>query len=295
MEIGYLDGLDAILALGIAPLSHDLLQRHALFVSEQQQFDGGFPGRLGTSDTYYTDFALRILKLCGTESSFDAAWAYLRKASSPVDIVTAFSTLNCLRILGGKIPDLRDLIDAQKIPTSGFVRTGEQQVSAYETFLALLCYEIIGEELGDKADIALALRGLQCADGGFAELPGREMGQTNATAAAVATLLRCGVADLGGAPAGFLLGMQAADGGLMAHVGVGEGDLLSTFTGCLTLFNFDALGRLDLPALGKFVRTLMLPGGGFRAALRDSEADIEYTYYGLGTIAILRAYLMAVE
>ncbi|MEI7832081.1 MAG: prenyltransferase/squalene oxidase repeat-containing protein [bacterium] len=295
MDIGYLDGLDAILALGVTPLSHTVMQKHAQFVSRQQQEDGGFPGRLGASDTYYTDFALRTLKLCGDESSFQAARGYLQKVPSPVDIVTTFSTLNCARILGDRVPDLHEVIEGQSLASGGYSRRGETQVSAYETFLALLCYEIMGEELPDKAGTASALRLLQCTDGGFADIPGGKLGQTNATAAAVATLLHCGVADLGSASADFLVRMQAADGGLMAHAGVGEGDLLSTFTGLLTLFNLDAMGHLNLPALGKFVRILMQPEGGFRAAIRDGEADIEYTYYGLGTIAILRAYLMAVE
>lgn len=291
MEISFLDGLDAITALGVTPLSAKFLQLHGDYVHSRQQPDGGFPARHGTSDIYYTDFALRTLKICGDVRTVEGARGFCQQ-SFGIDIVTAFCQMNCARMLGDSIPDLSAIIDRQRIAGGGYARLGNTQVSAYETFLAVLCYEIIGAKVPCAVDIPGAVKRLHCVDGGYSELSGAGVGQTNATAAATAALLRCGVADTNSTK--FLLNMQAADGGLMAHAGVGEGDLLSTYTGVLTLFNLDALGKLDLPAVGKFVRELALPAGGFRSSLRDSEADIEYTYYGIGTLAILRAYLMAV-
>ncbi len=291
MEISFLDGLDAITALGVIPLSAKFLQLHGGYVRSRQQPDGGFPARHGASDIYYTDFAVRTLKICGDVRTVESARGFCQQ-SSAVDIVTAFCKMNCARMLGDSIPDLSPIIARQRMAGGGYARSGDTQVSAYETFLAVLCYEILGVKVSCEVDIPSAMERLLCVDGGYSELPGAGVGQTNATAAAVAALLRCGVVDTDATK--FLLSMQAADGGLTAHAGVGEGDLLSTYTGILTLFNLDALGQLDLPAVGKFVRELALPAGGFRSCLRDSEADIEYTYYGIGTLAILRAYLMAV-
>jgi geranylgeranyl transferase type-2 subunit beta len=65
--------------------------------------------------------------------------------------------------------------------------------------------------------------------------------------------------------------------------------LLSTFTALATLAGLDDLQRVNLPALARFLRQTALPDGGFKAAPADTEADIEYTYYGLGCLALLNA------
>lgn len=63
----------------------------------------------------------------------------------------------------------------------------------------------------------------------------------------------------------------------------------------MTLFGLNELERLDLPAIARFVGSLASPAGGFRACLSDDEPDIEYTYYGIGTMALLRTFVMARE
>ena len=47
------------------------------------------------------------------------------------------------------------------------------------------------------------------------------------------------------------------------------------------------LERLYLDQIRGFVMGLELPTGGFRAGLWDNVADVEYTFYGLGTVALL--------
>ena len=63
----------------------------------------------------------------------------------------------------------------------------------------------------------------------------------------------------------------------------------STFTAMLTLGDLGALEQIDHPAATRFVRSCRLRPGGFGASPDDTQADVEYTFYGLGALAILDA------
>jgi geranylgeranyl transferase type-2 subunit beta len=85
----------------------------------------------------------------------------------------------------------------------------------------------------------------------------------------------------------FLAGMQTAEGGLRANDRAPVADLLSTFTGLWTLEQLKGLERVDRAAARRFVEQLDRPSGGFHAGLWDDATDVEYTFYGLGTMALL--------
>src|SRR5262245_7257806 len=57
----YLQDLTALLAAGAARLPQEQRARHAAYLHAAQNADGGFSGREGGSDLYYTGFALRSL------------------------------------------------------------------------------------------------------------------------------------------------------------------------------------------------------------------------------------------
>src|SRR5688572_14675912 len=61
----YLEALTLRLAAGIAALSEEFRQTQARYVLAAQREDGGFAGREGGSDLYYTGFALRSLAMLG--------------------------------------------------------------------------------------------------------------------------------------------------------------------------------------------------------------------------------------
>ena len=93
--------------------------------------------------------------------------------------------------------------------------------------------------------------------------------------------------DLATATADFLIGMQAPEGGLRANTRIPIADLLSSFTGLFTLFDLGEHQRLQLELLTQFAGQLAASDGGFRGALWDIDSDVEYTFYGLGTLALL--------
>jgi geranylgeranyl transferase type-2 subunit beta len=64
-------------------------------------------------------------------------------------------------------------------------------------------------------------------------------------------------------------------------------DLLSTFTGTWTLAQLGALERIDTEAVLAYAQSLEAAEGGFRGGLWDERTDVEYTFYGLGILALL--------
>src|SRR5437773_12108860 len=61
----YLEELTLRLATAIAELPEPFRARQAKYLLAAQREDGGFAGREGPSDLYYTSFALRSLALVG--------------------------------------------------------------------------------------------------------------------------------------------------------------------------------------------------------------------------------------
>ena len=184
---------------------------------------------------------------------------------------------------------LSQALAAHSLDSGGFSAPGSGGLSAYASFLGTLCRELLGEPT-DAARAGAAVRALRRDDGGFAERAGEAHSQTNATAAVVALLVMAGgpSGDEADGVARFLTGMQGDDGGLRAHADAPEGDLLSTFTGLLTLLAVTHEPPIDIPGLGRFVRAVARPGGGFGACPSDTGADVEYAYYGIATLALLR-------
>jgi geranylgeranyl transferase type-2 subunit beta len=285
MTTAYLTSLDALLGEGMALFSPAFAQLQARWLDDQQQPDGGFAGRLGPSDPYYLDFALRLDHLLGGNARLrQRAARYLTAQPPPRDRVTAFSLANSARLL--HLPMAAACRQYLAIDTG-------QSLLLYHTFITMLLGECLHATSPVDARVILAYRR---PDGGFSDVPESVAGQTNSTAAAVGVLAshgQLGQDDRTGVIA-FLQGMQGEDGGLRAHAAAPEGDLLSTFTGLLTLVQVDGVVGLDLPALGRFLKAVALPGGGFCASCTDTEADVEYAYYGVAALALLKRHLARV-
>ena len=71
--VPYLVELTARLSHGLAEMDEQRRLRHVKFLCAAQSTDGGFEGRAGCSDLYYTGFALRALAVLG-ELKSDVAW-----------------------------------------------------------------------------------------------------------------------------------------------------------------------------------------------------------------------------
>jgi geranylgeranyl transferase type-2 subunit beta len=301
MQSLFLTLLDESLEAGCELFTDVFVRRHLAYVRSKQLPNGGFAGRMGGADPYYTDFAVRTLGMLDAWcEELELAANYLHNLNSrPKDITDCFNRLNIVRVLGRHAVEceintsiISDALEEQRLPSRGFGRKGSKHISAYNTFLGMLCVEMLGEDVTMTPDVATELAGLKCSDAGYCDVPGESAGQTNATAAALLVIgLIALLDDVDDATFGFLSAMQAPDGGLRAHAGAPESDLLSTFTAIAALSFPEMLDRIDLPAVGRFIKSTAAPGGGFSACCSDPEPDVEYTYYGLGTAALLRLHV----
>jgi geranylgeranyl transferase type-2 subunit beta len=306
--MSYLALLDSTLAAGASLLGEAFCRRQAAAVWALRRSDGTFPDRRGGADLYYTRFALETLTVLGLAKDEGASLAstgeYVAQASTSLASMTDWlSFLHAARLLEGAgltmfcctemraaAMDRAAAFVASCRGTDGTYAVAPGSPSGpYHTFLAALVHELAGRELPEPATAGDAMRAWLAADGGFAESPGRERGQTNPTAAAVAVMTMTGRLDertTRGAAA-FLASMQTAEGGMKAHAALGRADLLSTFTALTTLVSLDEIRRVRLGHVGRFVRSLAKPEGGFVATAGDEQVDAEYTFYGVATLALL--------
>src|SRR4051812_23332219 len=92
----YLPRLTTHLSDGLARLPEDMRSRHARYLLAAQNADGGFSGREGGSDLYYTGFALRGLAVLGvlTPEICERAAAFLRASlTQEASVIDFFSLL----------------------------------------------------------------------------------------------------------------------------------------------------------------------------------------------------------
>ena len=303
----YLQTLTARLADGLLRLPPEFRARHGAYLRARQNPDGGFSGREGDSDLYYTGFALRGLAVLDelTAEVCERAAAFLRasltRQASVVDFYSLLYACVLVQLGGGpdvladSPPDWPDRVAATlesfRAPDGGYAKEpGAVSGSTYHTFLVALCYELLGRSLPQPPEVARFVRARRREDGGYVEVAPMRRSGTNPTAAAIGVLQVLG-ADHGeeerAAVVDFLAAMPSGEGGLRANGRIPAADLLSTFTGCWTLAQLGGLERIDAAAALDYARTLEDAGGGFRGGLWDERSDVEYTFYGLGVCALL--------
>ncbi len=99
------------LASGLKGLEPERASRHINFILSFQQPDGGFAGRKGGSDLYYTSFAVRALMLMNAldVSRCQTIAAYLKSAASKqeyglIDLVSWFYSVITVQFAGNLEP-----------------------------------------------------------------------------------------------------------------------------------------------------------------------------------------------
>src|SRR5262245_13874739 len=302
----YLEELTLRLSAAIAELPESLRARHAKYLLAVQHEDGGFAGREGGSDLYYTSFALRSLamlgELYGPPAERAAAFlrSRLRGQESIVDFLSLIYSAALIQSAAGidvfaeVEAGWRDAVAAalEKLRRSdGGYAKGREGVasSTYHTFLVLLCQQLIGREAQQPQQIVEFIRSQRCEEGGFREIRASKRAGTNPTAAATGALrILCALdEETRQETIDFLAEMQMEEGGLRANTRIPIADLLSTFTGLLTLEDLGGAAEIDLAAVRRYAESLAIESGGFRGAEWDPAFDVEYTFYGLGTLALV--------
>lgn len=304
----YLQRLTSQLIDAVDQLPIEFRQRHASWIKRRQNGDGGFSGREGGSDLYYTGFALRSLAIL---QEIDAetctrAEKFLRghvgRSVSVVDLFSLVVSAFLVQIGGGAdifaaAPNnwreqLALSLETCRHADGGYAKApGGSSGSTYTTFLVALALELLSIELPGP-DRVVSFVQTRNRDGGFVEIPQMKRAGTNPTAAAIGILQMLGGLNnvTSEATNRFLMKMVAVDeGGIRANDRIPAADLLSTFTGSWTLSELGGFDRIDRLAMRKYVESLEQPEGGFRGGLWDTGTDVEYTFYGIGAFGLLAA------
>ncbi len=307
--MSYLVDLTVRLAAGLGELPEALRQRHVQFILRAQNADGGFSGREGSGDLYYTGFACRSLAMLGElqGSVAERVAAFLqRQFTTRVAIIDFLSLVYSAMLLENAAgidifsatPEWRVAVASElerfRRDDGGYAKTDEgQSSSTYYTFLMVLCDQLIGREAVAPDQIVRFIQSRRRSDGGFVEMGPMQRSGTNPTAAALGTLRIFNAIDTltRESAIDYLLDNQTDEGGLRANTRIPIADVLSTFTGVLSLDDLASLEHLDFVAARDFVLSMQLADGGFRGGEWDDGSDVEYTFYGLGGLALLAKML----
>lgn len=308
----YLPRLTLRLADGVSRLPAEIRTRHADYLRSVQNADGGFSGREGGSDLYYTGFALRGLAVLDAltpdlaERTADFLRSCLNRQTSTIDFFSLLYSCLLVRLSGGpdvladsppSWPDrVAEMLETLRTSDGGYAQTiGGVSGSTYHTFLVALCYQLLGRPLPRLADVMRFVASRRREDGGYVEIAPMRRGGTNPTAAAVGLLQMASeempnlLDEVRDGVTAFLADMASLEGGLRANGRAPLADMLSTFTAAWTLEQLGGLQRLDAPQVRRYAESLQRPEGGFHGGLWDEGHDVEYTFYGLGVLALFHA------
>jgi len=299
----YLHELTFRLAAGAATLPEPIRRRHADWLAGRQRDDGGFAGREGESDPYYTAFALRGLWILDglTPEIGSRSAAFLRSRmtarESIIDLYSLiFAAAICELAVGEVVIEDDDswrqnvaaLMASLRTDDGGFAKSPEGRAgSTYQTFLTVLCHQLIEVAPPDPESIVRFVASQRHREGGYLEIRAAKRAGVNPTAAAIGTLKALGRLD----PAehedtiDFLAEMQTDEGGLAANTRIPFADLLSTCTGMLTLNDLDANDVVSVDAIRRYAVSMQGSEGGFTGFALDDTPDVEYSFYGLATLA----------
>ncbi len=304
----YLQDLSTLLTAGVARLPQGLRDRQAHYLASKQNADGGFSGREGESDLYYTGFALRglaVLDALAPEVATGAGRflrACLARQASVVDffsflygctLVQATTGVDVLADSPSDWPKrVADTLTQFRTSDHGYNKSpGATSGSTYHTFLVGLCFELLGQTMPNPSDVLGFVQSRRREDGGYVEVAAMRRSGTNPTAAAIGLLRLLKGTDLDRAAVeptiDYLAEMPSMEGGLRANDRIPLADLLSTFTGCWTLAELGALDRINIDQAFHYVQSLEQSEGGFLGGAWDEATDVEYTFYGLGSLALL--------
>ncbi len=246
--------------------------------------DGGFAGRTGGSDLYYTVFGLSGLLALEGRLEPGAFRHYLDEMQPETlpDLVHLAAYIRCRSLLNLSFDKLKmyEYLLNFCSPQGGFVNFADSdETSIYSCFLALGAFQDIGASLPDEQVFVQYVQSLQLDNGGFANSRDSKTASTPATAAAL-VISRCLGIPVKDKTTAWLLD-QHDGSGFIAVRGTCGPDLLSTAVAIHSLVrNGIDIDPLREPLLD-FIDSLWSGKGGFFGNWFDTVLDCEYAFYGL--------------
>jgi len=265
------------------------------FFAQHMDDDGGFCGRDGHSDLYYTVFGLEASMALKANVPYERVSNYLDgfETGSSLDLVHLASLARCRANLADRRGELIDpavreamteRLLAFRADDGGYNTTcGAERGHVYGSFPALGLGQDLQVDCLDAEALVQSVRSLQMPDGGFSNESTMNVSATAASAAAVTIFhyLKRPIPEL---TLQWLLARAAPCGGFVPiplDLELAIPDLLSTATAihalCLAKVPMEALKATHLD----YLDALWSVRGGFQGHPGDEVLDCEYTYYGL--------------
>ena len=183
----YLVRLTARLSAGLGRLPIEQRTRHAKYLLSAQQSGGGFCGRDGSPDLYYSTFALRALAVLGelqNEPAEQAAEFYRQRMTGRETIVDFLSLVYGAKLLEAAVGinvfanaaenwqvAIANSLEQLRRDDGGYAK-GPQGLksSTYHTFLVMVCLELIEQPFPSPENVIKFLLQQQDDEGGFREM-----------------------------------------------------------------------------------------------------------------------------
>jgi prenyltransferase beta subunit len=170
------------------------------FLRQQLAPDGGFRGRDGRSDLYYTVFGLEASLAMGVEVPRERVSEYLDGfgVGESLDLVHLAALIRCRanlidagigRMEAQARGTIAEHLMGYRSQEGGFdMAPNAERGSAYGSFLALGAWQDLGVDCPDAEAVADSIASLQRPEGGYANEAAMTAGATPATAAAISVL-----------------------------------------------------------------------------------------------------------
>jgi len=279
---------------GIASLTADAVDSVTDFLLSQQNQDGGFAGRNGKSDLYYTVFGIQLihaLKLIPSES----LKSYITSFGNPalLDFVHSVSLLRCLAMLqigsSALIERLFLQVEAYRTSDGGYNHTAKHMETGtvYANYLAHLAYRESDTEMPQAHLLLHCVMKLQKIDGSFANDSETALGSTGATAAAFILLKLLGQ-YIDDRMVEALVSRSYPGNGFKPYLSSPIPDLLSTATALFALKSTELDFKIPQDCMDhrEFITSLWNADGGFSGNILDDVSDCEYTFYALLALGV---------
>ncbi len=283
-------------------LTEEALDQITRFIEKAQCRDGGFAGRDGTSDIYYTMFGLYTLLAFNRKPQYTGKlMCYIRtcRSSLSLDFVHLNSLMRCLTSLHElglnedfPEPELLQQLEAFRSGDGGYSHLAKSASdgTAYAGYLAAQAYCDMERPMPQPSFLKNSLVKLQAPTGGYRNETGSTDGNVTATASAILLHLYSGAEEKAVPACEWLLKQAAPGGGFCATSHAPFPDLLSTATALYALKS----AKIAVPnSVSKqtldFVTDCWHENGGFCGTRADSIPDLEYTFYALLSLGCLHS------
>lgn len=305
-------------------LSNEAFELVRSFILSKIDADGGFVDRSGKADPYYTVFGLTLAYVFDIKPDIKAFTHFLNdwQNKNKVDFVHAISIVRCnylleaikyagnlgalsrfvskmsfsrkdiSKVIGKRIAvkqkQVLNLLNDYKVKSGGYnhLKKNEESASVYANFLIYGMFEDLNINKPENKLLAESILELQLFNGSFVNHPGSKQGIASNTAAGIILLFENGYPVDNST--NWLKDQIGPAGGFFAGEEVPVADILSTATSLLALsLTGTATDKIISQAIN-FVNLHWDESGGFFGSVADQIPDVEYTFYALLAVGLLK-------